>query len=1307
MVTYGKSRTQRMSVLTAAVLGLAICNGAARAVDTNTKLDGYRGIWFSIGQANEWGPKYSGGLGTYTANHVPIAIYAPAVDKTFFLYGGVDDATGDLLIMASWYDHATCLVPRPTVVYHKVGINDPHDNGALLIDRDGRLWVFISGRATARPGFIYRSTAPYSTDEFEHVLTDQRTYPQPWYLDDGVTAPVFLHMFTKYTAGRELYWATSTDGVNWSAHQKMAGFGGHYQTSMERGGKIGTAFNYHPGGNVDLRTNLYYMQTTDRGQTWTTVDGTPLTTPLSTVNNPALLVDYQAQGLLCYINDTNLDEQGNPYILYITSQNYAAGPGGDPRTWRLARWTGQQWVYSVVTTGDHNYDVGNLYIEGDTLRILGPTENGPQVYGTGGEVAMWISHDKGATWTRVRDVTTGSLYNHSYVRRPRHARDPFYAFWADGHALMKTDSRLYFCNRAGARVWRLPVSMSGDSARPERITDFGAGSGPLSPLWRSPFETLAAGAVAHGQTITGVRNPAGVSGLAVGASPLTYAAYGQPNAGAAPAAGAGAFAAALPDDRTVAISTTMASDAGNLQNALTFEGFFRTPDAALITSPTFVGRRLVTQKRSGDDGSSRLAIGLHGTTVAGSDGLFDYEGFNYAGAVLQGRSGGIGWGGPWDDSDADFAFLTNDGVSLPSPLFATAGSRISGVNTADGASHEAIRPLSRSLNLTQEGAVLYFSALMKKTAITSPASARNLEIDFTPSSGTQVTRFGMTSGTQFFLNAGANAAGTVMAGTTYLVIGKVLAHSGDDDVFFNYYGPGDNVPTTEPGAWNLTGTITGTNSSATLSHMRVIIGNQLVNGEIDEIRVGNTYAAVTDPNAPIGSGGGQANVLSVFWHDTDAVNHLEFGVTPIQTNTWYHFALVYDGSLLKWYLDGDLEGEVTPTNLIPAGSAVLSIGNNRVSGESDRGFYGVIDEVRISDQALAPASFLLNGGSCDASCGASGGSILWCSGFEAESGFAASHNLADSGVCGAIENIHGRDGTSAGPGLTYVAYGQPGVGSAPGGAAGSFAMALPDDRSAGIDTHLASDAGSLQDEVTFEGFFNTSEVGPITSPASVGRRLVTQKRSALDSESRLAIGLHASGSSNVLGVYWRTQDNQDLQALGVTPIQAGTWHHFALVYDGVEIHWYLDGQLEGQVPGASLAAAGPATIAIGNGRTDGVADRGFYGMLDEIRIVDRALSPAEFLLPVAAPEQEPCYPECRYPFADADADGDVDANDFGAFQRCITGAHPFTASTDSACLCYDRDGSASVDTADLTEFLKCVTGPDVPWTQPLWPACAP
>ena len=432
------------------------------------RIDGYRGIWFTLGQESEYGDKYSGGLGTYTANHLPIAVYAPKADKTFFVYGGTPAADQrHLLCMAGYYDHKANRVPKPVVVHDKLTVNDPHDNPCLNIDEEGHLWVFVSGRGRARPGFKYRSREPYSIDAFERVEESEMTYPQLHL----VPGKGFMHLFTKYTKGRELYFETSADGRTWTEDRKLAGMGGHYQVSGRHGGKVGTSFMYHPGGNVDKRTNLYYVQTPDMGKTWTTVDGRPVSTPMTDVKGAGLLIDYEAQGLNVYIHDLNFDRDGHPIILYITSKGAAPGPQNGPYTWRVTRWTGTAWATHDVTTSDHNYDTGCLYVEDDggTWRFVGPTGVGPQPHGAGGEMSAWTSCDRGATWARSAQLTKNSEYNHSYARRPNGAADPFYTFWADGDPRQLSPSRLYFANRAGDRVWRLPYDMAGDFAEPVEV----------------------------------------------------------------------------------------------------------------------------------------------------------------------------------------------------------------------------------------------------------------------------------------------------------------------------------------------------------------------------------------------------------------------------------------------------------------------------------------------------------------------------------------------------------------------------------------------------------------------------------------------------------------------------------------------------------------------------------------------------------------------------------------------------------------------------------------------------------------------
>ncbi len=435
----------------------------AAEAPSSVKDNGYRGIWFTLGQKSEHGDKYSGGLGTYTANHVPMAIYAKEADKTFFVYGGAKQGRRHLLAMASYYDHRRHVVPRPTIVHDKQGVNDPHDNPSLCLDGNGHLWVFVSGRARQRPGLIYRSLKPYSTDDFELVAEREFTYPQPrWFDGQG-----FLFLFTKYTKGRELYSSTSPDGRSWTPDRKFAGMGGHYQTSHLIRHRVITAFNMHPGGNVDKRTNLYYLQTGDFGNTWRNVRGEPVELPLADAANPALVRDYQSEHRLIYIHDLDLDHDGRPVVLFTASADHRPGPAGDARWWTVAHWQGDRWEFSEVTRANHNYSTGSLNVEADgPWRIIGPTERGPQPIGSGGEVAIWSTKDSGKTWRKLRDVTRGSPINHNYVRRPLNAHSDFYAFWADGNPDQFSPSHLYFTNRAGNKVCRLPYEMQGEFAEP-------------------------------------------------------------------------------------------------------------------------------------------------------------------------------------------------------------------------------------------------------------------------------------------------------------------------------------------------------------------------------------------------------------------------------------------------------------------------------------------------------------------------------------------------------------------------------------------------------------------------------------------------------------------------------------------------------------------------------------------------------------------------------------------------------------------------------------------------------------------------
>ncbi len=450
-------------------------------VTENGTARGYRGIWYMNQPSNdEYVYKYSGGLGTYCAKHKPFAVYCPEVDRTFFCYGGTaSDNNRKLQHMVSYFDHKTGTVPRPTYLLDKK-TEDAHDNPVISVDSDGYIWIFSTSHGTGRPSYIHKSRKPYDVSAFELVPAVKRadgesvpmtnfSYMQAWHMDGRG----FLCFFTRYNypAKRTICAMSSADGVNWSEWTRLAAMDeGHYQISATNGTKAGSAFNYHPEGKgLNWRTNLYYVETPDFGASWHAADGTPLNLPLTDPKCPALIHDYEAEGLNVYLKDIRYDANGFPVILYITSKGYESGPKNDPRLWTTARWDGDQWVIRPAMRSDNNYDMGSLYFDGNGVwRIVGPTAVGPQPFNPGGEMRMWESPDQGENWTMTALLTGASERNHTYARRPVNAHPGFYAFWADGHGRKPSESDLYFATESG-EVYRLPRIMKGKTAAPERV----------------------------------------------------------------------------------------------------------------------------------------------------------------------------------------------------------------------------------------------------------------------------------------------------------------------------------------------------------------------------------------------------------------------------------------------------------------------------------------------------------------------------------------------------------------------------------------------------------------------------------------------------------------------------------------------------------------------------------------------------------------------------------------------------------------------------------------------------------------------
>ena len=287
---------------------------------------------------------------------------------------------------------------------------------------------------------------------------DNFSYMQAWHLPNRG----FINFVTRYKdpADRTLFFTTSPNGVKWSEWTRLAAIEkGHYQISICSSQKAVTAFNYHPAPHgLNWRTNLYYLETPDFGQTWQNAAGEPVEIPLTTPHNNALVRDYEAEGLKVYLKDIRLDPQGKPVILVITTKVMIVARKWPAHLTYFNDW--ERLAHHPITISDSNYDMGSLYLEADgTWRVIAPTETGPQPYNPGGEMAMWERSEQ--TWKRVKQLTQDSTRNHTYARSPVNAHPDFYALWADGNARQASKSCLYFCDKKG-NVYQLPETMESD-----------------------------------------------------------------------------------------------------------------------------------------------------------------------------------------------------------------------------------------------------------------------------------------------------------------------------------------------------------------------------------------------------------------------------------------------------------------------------------------------------------------------------------------------------------------------------------------------------------------------------------------------------------------------------------------------------------------------------------------------------------------------------------------------------------------------------------------------------------------------------
>lgn len=392
----------------------------------------------------------------------------------------------------------------------------------------------------------------------------------------------------------------------------------------------------------------------------------------------------------------------------------------------------------------------------------------------------------------------------------------------------------------------------------------------------------------------------------------------------------------------------------------------------------------------------------------------------------------------------------------------------------------------------------------------------------------------------------------------------------------------------------------------------------------------------------------------------------------VPANQWTHVAGTYDGSNLRVYLNGALDGEGVYTNGIYPGTNALGIGG-AVGGSTDATvispFAGLIDEPSMYNRALGASEIAAiytagAAGKMNPSCVVAPTNIVaWWAGDGnnydlARTNFASLSNVTyDSAVVGQGFYFNG---TNA-------------------GASGADDPAL----------NLGAN-----DDITIEAW-----IQPLTNTTTYGVMSIAGKRYAPDSSS--AIGYELFLADGVPGFQIANTSGTPVSFIATNDLRGSGYHHLAVTMDRDATdggHIYVDGvsvwTFQPTSLSGSLSNAEPFRIGV----HPQTGFNGWYkGVIDEVTVYRRALTSTEITALYSAGSAGKCK-------TDTDGDGLTD------LQEAFLGTNPNNADTDGDGLTdgdevfvyhtnpnsQDTDGDGVIDQQFKILITRPVSGSQIP-----------
>ncbi|MFG1617937.1 LamG-like jellyroll fold domain-containing protein [Nonomuraea wenchangensis] len=197
----------------------------------------------------------------------------------------------------------------------------------------------------------------------------------------------------------------------------------------------------------------------------------------------------------------------------------------------------------------------------------------------------------------------------------------------------------------------------------------------------------------------------------------------------------------------------------------------------------------------------------------------------------------------------------------------------------------------------------------------------------------------------------------------------------------------------------------------------------------------------------------------------------------------------------------------------------------------------------------------------------------------------------------------------------------PGTGSGTVWANGKYGKALSFNGSSSMVT--VAHAASLR---LTTGMTLSAWVNPTTVTGTAWRGVVTKELSA----DGASYALYAANGGTVPSGWVQTDPDTPAIAEGLSPLPVNSWSHLALTYDGAALRLFVNGQEVDQAPLSGSLHDDGSPLRIGG---NVVWREYFSGLIDEVRIYNRAQSAAEIQTDMTSPIGGAASPDTQAPTA--------------------------------------------------------------------------